>query len=92
MKKLILLLILVCGTAQAEQWFEAQNNSGGKILLLTTKCVDSDGRMVISNSPSGEAKLGCWYYFAEMIHVIWKDGVVRNSTYDPNAFVVKGEK
>lgn len=87
MKKLILLGLLVCSVAQAETWFEMRNKAGGKILLLMEKCNGSEGRMVIATSPSGTNYNGCWYYFAEMVHIVWTDGGnVRTSTFDPNDF------
>jgi len=92
MKKLILTLLLVCGAASAETWFEMPNKGGGKILLLMTKCSDAkDGRVVIATSPDGGNSTGCWWYFADMVHVAWNDGAIKTSSFEPNNFVQKGD-
>ena len=82
MKKLILLCALLANVAHAEEWWETPNNAGGKILFLTAKCDNSEsaGLLVISSMSDGTALRGCWYAFADMVHVVW---------ISPNA--VKGE-
>lgn len=88
MKKLMLSLLLVCSSGYAEEWLEAPNDAGGKILLLTTKCDHKyDGKMVISTSPRGNNSNGCWWFFADMIHVVWASG--GTSSYSPDAFVAR---
>lgn len=90
MKKLLLILALMCAPAFAETWFEMPNKAGGKILLLTQKCSGSEGRMIIATTPDGTNYNGCWYYFADMIHVVWLDDLGgKTSTFDPKDFQKK---
>ena len=91
MKKFIILLMLISGTANAEQWFEMPNKAGGKMVLLTTKCSDTEsGRIVISTTPEGYTTNGCWWYFAEMVNIVWKSG--NTSSFEGTAFTLKGDK
>lgn len=93
MKKFILGLCLLTGVAHAETWFEMRNKAGGKILLLTQKCSNSEGRMVIATTPEGSNANGCWYYFADMIHVVWSDGgEIKSSTFEPKDFQMRERK
>ena len=88
MKKLLLLTLFLCSTAHAEKWFEMPNNAGGKIMLLTPKCSDtSEGRMVIATTTQGTNVNGCWWYFADMIHIVWKGG--DTSSFNPKDFTLK---
>ena len=88
MKKMIIALLLVCGTTHAETWFEAVNKGGGKILLLMTKCDNkTEGRIVIATSSEGISSTGCWFFFADMVHVAWNDGNIKTSSFDPDIFV-----
>jgi len=93
MKKFLLLLTLLCATAQAETWFEMPNKVGGKILLLSQKCSGNEGKMVIATSPQGTNANGCWFYFADMVHIVWLDGgEIKTSTFDPRDFQMKERK
>lgn len=89
MKKFLLLLALA-GAANAEEWMETQNSAGGKILFTQAQC-DGRGRMVISTIPDGDTVHGCWYYFSEMVHVIWTDSRIRGKTsaFDPKTLAYK---
>ena len=85
------MLLLMCSQVQAEEWFEAPNNGGGKILLLTGFCGRNDsGKNIIAMLSTGESFNGCWYYFADMVHVVWSDGTT--SSYDPLKFTKKVSK
>ena len=93
MKKLLLILALACAPASAETWFEMRNQAGGKILLLMEKCRGGEGRMVIATTPEGANANGCWYYFADMVHVVWSDGGnIKTSTFDPKDFQMRERK
>ena len=91
MKKILagLSIVLAASTWASGWWFETTNQAGGKILLLSTSCHPDDrtGRMVISTSPSGDSMTGCWYYFADHVHVVWFNG--RTSSFATKDFAYK---
>lgn len=84
MKKLILALAFLAFSVQAEEWFEMPNKAGGKILLLSAKCKNG-GNLVISTAPNSTNLNGCWWVFANMIHIVWThDGSA--SSFEPLSF------
>lgn len=88
MKKLLLCLLLMTGCAHAEQWFEMPNNAGGKIMLLESSCGKTEnGKLVIATTPAGDNVMGCWYYFAEMVHIAWDNG--KSSSFKPTDFTAR---
>lgn len=88
MKKLIFCLLLLSGVCHAEEWMEIPNEAGGKILFLSFKCAENTtGRQVLSSRPSGGTIKGCWYYYSNMIHVIWDSGSV--SVFDPQTLTYR---
>ena len=90
MKKILVLLLLVCSTAYADKWLETPNDAGGKILLLTRECNGGNGKMVIATTPKGDNYNGCWFFFADMVHIVWEKG--GSSSFDPNVFKVRESK
>ena len=86
MKKIALILCLLAGAVHADEWMETQNNAGGKILFTQAQC-DGRGRLVISTLPDGDTIHGCWFYFSDMVHVIWTDARARGKTsaFDPKS-------
>jgi hypothetical protein len=91
MKKLILALALFTGAAHADEWLEAANKDGGKILLLTAKCDAKypSLRLMMAIASTGQTVRGCWAYFSDMVHVTYDDGTAY--TYDPMIFVYKSD-
>ena len=88
MKKLLIALLMTCSLAQAEEWFESLNNSGGKIVLLTYACPNSPSlKRMYAYHKEGMTFWGCWNYWNEMVHVLYDNG--DSYTYDPNLFVRK---
>lgn len=87
MKKLLLALCLVSSLAHADAWLEIPTQQGGKILLLSTGCGESSGKMAIATQPGAINVNGCWWYFADMIHVVWSDK--RTSSYDLGTVIPK---
>lgn len=83
MKKLFLLLLLACN-ANAETWYEMPNSAGGKILLLSGNCSGKTGKIVIATTPQGTNVNGCWYFFADMVHIVWENG--KTSSFNPTDF------
>lgn len=87
-----LLLVSQMGYA-AEEWLEMLNQAGGKILLLNSKCSRAgaeNGRLVIATTSAGPTLNGCWYTFADMIHIVWNNG--DTSSFSPNDFTYKKGK
>lgn len=88
MKKIAFILLMICGMAFAEEWFEMPNEAGGKIILTNSKCESSEsGKLVIATTPKGGNILGCWYYFTDMVHIVWKNG--QTSSFQPTDFTAK---
>ncbi len=91
MKKILILLMLACSTANAETWLEMPNQAGGKVILLPQKCnTTNEGRIVIATSDEGPSLNGCWWYFADMIHIVWDGG--KTSSFNPSSFKAREKK
>jgi hypothetical protein len=91
MKALLFALVLLFNSAHAEAWLEMPNEGGGKILLLEDRCNKTDkGRIALATLPDGTTYNGCWFYYAETVHVFWKDG--QRTTYEPRSFSLKETK
>lgn len=91
MKRLLIALMLISGFANAEEWFESANESGGKIVLLTSECSSRPEQKTLKRMyaahKTGATVWGCWNYWSEQVHVIYDDG--QSYTYDPALFVRK---
>ena len=91
MKKLLIAMLLLPTVVLAqEKWLEMPNQAGGKILLLFAACDDPTGRIVIATRSDGRNTHGCWYYFADMVHVRWKDN--KTSSFEPSDFTLRESK
>lgn len=91
MKKILIALLFTAASAQAAEWFETNNTGGGKIVLYTTKCEGKEsGKVMLAFLPGGKTYRGCWWYFGDRVHVIYKDGSAY--TYDPDGFVKKNDE
>lgn len=91
MKKFIFALLFISSSAYAEKWLEMPNVAGGKIILLEAKCTRSEqGKVVIATTPQGDSINGCWYYFADMVHIAWDHGKL--SSFNPSDFKFKESK
>jgi len=91
MKKLLLALVLVPCLVWGEEWLEAANKDGGKIMLLTHKCSDRypNLKVVIISTGIGQTFRGCWAYFSGKVHVSYDDGT--SYMYDPEIFEYKSD-
>ena len=93
-KYLFPTLLLFCQSVYAaDEWLEMLNQAGGKILLLNSKCSRSgaeNGRLVISTTSSGPTLNGCWYVFADMVHIVWDNG--NTSSFRPDDFTYRKAK
>jgi hypothetical protein len=91
MKKLLLALMLVSSVVHAqEEWWESENESGGKIVLLPYKCSRAESttmRRMYSAHKNGKTWWGCWNFWADQVHVVYDEG--QSYTYDPTLFVRK---
>lgn len=78
-----MLVALATSPVWAAEWLEVGNKDGGKILLLQDKCSDKKdeiGRLAITATAGGRSLTGCWYYSADMIHVVWADKTLYSYT------------
>jgi len=64
-------------------------NASGKIVLLTQKCANQEGFIVIAQLPNGSHSTGCWTYLADLVIVLWDGGTIKSSTFNANAFVMR---
>jgi len=92
MKKLLIALVLVSNLAYAEEeWFEALNSSGGKIVLLNTACISRPETTTLKRMYAahinGQTYWGCWNYWSGQVHVVYDDGA--SYTYNPELFTRK---
>jgi hypothetical protein len=85
-KKLLLMLVLVPCLVWGEEWLEAGNKDGGRIMLFTDKCSDKypNLKSMMVSSGTGQTFRGCWAYFSGKVHVSYDDGT--NYMYDPGIF------
>ena len=91
MKKLALALLLFASAVRADQYLSAANEGGGEIILTAYTVSSCDGlKAMYAMLPNGTVYHGCWAYLNDKIHVRFEDGTRR--VYDPNYFVVKGQK
>jgi hypothetical protein len=92
MKKIIIALMLISGSASAEQWMVSKNKDGGDIVLTgysSKDCEDYQRRMYIA-AVDGTAFYGCWSLLNEKFHIRMDSG--ERAIYDLNGWKLKGEK
>ena len=92
MRKLLLTLVLVPCLVWGEEWLEAGNKDGGRIMLFTNKCSDKypSLRMMMTSTGTGQTFRGCWAYFSDKVHVTYDDGT--SYMYDPAIFEYRTDK
>lgn len=92
MKKLLIVLMFVCGSANADQWLESKNKQGGDIILTSYPSKDCEDyqRRMYATLPDGDVFYGCWAYLNEKFHVRMDDG--RRHVYGLEEWKLKGEK
>lgn len=88
MKKLILALALLCGSATAGEYWVAPTEAGGQIVLTfdKTKSCDSLFFMYLVKTDQ-EVAYGCWTVINDMIHVRYDNGIRR--VYDAQGWIRK---
>jgi hypothetical protein len=89
MKKLLLVLSLVCSFAHSETIATLQNGAGGIIVLTDVKC-DKNSRVVYSNDSGGNTWMGCWFFDDNFVFIKWSDGAIK--TYPFNVWTFKNKK
>lgn len=92
MKKFLILLCLVTISAHAEEeWWEAPNKSGGKIVLLGGECTPKPElktlKRMYAAHKDGQTFWGCWNYWSNQVHVVYDNG--ESYTYDAELFTRK---
>lgn len=91
MKKILIALMFVATPALAEEWFELENQAGGRIILFKEPCAKNDGgRVVLTTAPDGVGSSGCWYNRAEAVLIVWTSG--DTSSFEQSAFTYKTRK
>jgi len=88
MKKLVLILALLCGNAAAGESLVAPTEAGGQIVLTfdkTTNCGELYFMYLVLSTQ--EVSYGCWVFMNGMIHVRYDNGVRR--VYDAKGWVRK---
>lgn len=92
MKKLLILL-LFCASAHAEDYLVATTEAGGEIVLSTSRGITSCGDYLYwmyMITKGGDVFYGCWAYLHDKIHVRYDNGV--RKVYDLEGWVVKKSK
>lgn len=88
MKRLLLVLALLCNPALASEYWVAQTESGGQIVLTfdkTTNCGELYFMYLVLSTQ--EVSYGCWVVLNDMIHVRYDNGVRR--VYDNQGWMRK---
>jgi hypothetical protein len=80
MKKLFVILTLLCSTALAkervERWYEMQNRDGSRVMLHTQKKCTEAGFVAAYIAPNGKVTAGCWNLLTGMVYVEWDNGEI----------------
>ena len=76
MKKLLAVAMLLASSmSYADEWLEASNKAGGRILLFKAECTELKGwRVMLSTLPNSKSIRGCWSYLAKEVQVRYDDG------------------
>jgi hypothetical protein len=95
MKKLFVVLTLLCSTAQAgefvEKWLEMQQKDGSRVQLHLDNCRNPEkGKAATYIAPNGKVTGGCWTLVAGMTYVEWANGEL--VAYDRSLFSRREEK
>jgi hypothetical protein len=81
MSKLLIALLIVSSTVQAEALFETNNKAGGKIVLTDEVCRDNKHKLAYSMMDGSDTLLGCWSADSSYVHIGWYDGSLRSYPY-----------
>jgi len=81
MSKLLIALLIVSSTVQAESLFETYNKAGGKIVLTDELCRDNKHKLAYSMMDGADTLLGCWSADSSYVHIGWYDGSLRSYPY-----------
>ena len=76
-KKLLLILLLVCGSANAEILALLRNQAGGIMYFTDAQCATESNpywKIIYSTISGGQTVWGCWFYSDGMVHVRWQNG------------------
>lgn len=86
------LVLFLCGSAHAEEWWEANTQAGGKIILTTQTADWCPKGFYIGyiETTKQDAFYGCWATSNERIHMRFKDGTIK--VYDKEGWVYKSDK
>lgn len=94
MKKILIVLLMACGNAQAAEWWEATNTIGRKIILTTEKCLTQNLKaqwyQMYSSGEAGKTIWGCWTLLNGQIQVLYDFG--GSYTWEVSEFTYKTDK
>jgi hypothetical protein len=82
MNKLLIALLIVSSSANAQALFQLNNNAGGKIVLTDELCRNKSNKLAYSTSNGMSTLLGCWTADDSHIHVQWYDSDLRSYPYE----------
>jgi len=73
MKYMLLSFLAAASIAHADNFAEADNAAGGKIVLMTDACeTDKSLSRAYSYTKDNRTEDGCWKYDAETIVILWE--------------------
>lgn len=78
-------MLLASSMSYADEWLEASNKAGGRILLFRAECTETKGwKLMISTLPNSKTLRGCWTFLANEVQVKYDDGELYS--YPPSIF------
>ncbi|CAB4157972.1 hypothetical protein UFOVP687_43 [uncultured Caudovirales phage] len=92
MKKLIFCVLLANPIfSQAEEWWEARTQAGGRIILTTQTADWCPKNFFIGyiETTKQDAVYGCWMVSNQRIHMKFNDGTIK--IYDKEGWVYKND-
>ena len=92
MKKLLIALFLIAGSAHADTVATANNNAGGMLVITDIPCNNSSGWYAYASARTVSTLFGCWWSDQTMVHITWNDGDVRSyplNIWDVNLEIAK---
>lgn len=92
MRKLVITLLLLVGSAHAAEWWETPTKAGGKIVLTLEKADYCGKNLFVAyiETSQQDAIYGCWAGVNDRIHVRFNDGT--RKVYDKEGWEYKNDQ